>query len=495
MLGVFSDGDLARLRTLAKANSNRCMVSKRKARYDASLRTVVRMLAITACLAKLGAELDTHITNLKTTKEIAVHAQQAIQVLQQCFQVTLDAASAQNKLSDFLPKQAPTGRVVVVGAGKGAAAMAAELERVWPYPEVALSGLVITRYEHTCPTQYIEVVEASHPVPDGAGEAAAKRILASVQGLQAEDLVIALMSGGASALLSLPCAGISLQDKRAVNKALLHSGAPIEHMNAVRKHLSAIKGGRLAQAAAPAQVLTLAISDVVGDDLSVIGSGPTVTDATTFADVRRIIDQYDIDLPPAVAAYLQAATVADETPKTLPNSTAHLVVTPNQALMHTEAWAKAQGLNVLYLGDQISGESKEVAQVMAGIAKHIATQNLPIAKPALLLSGGETTVTVKNPHGKGGRNTAFLLALANALQGQEGVYALAADTDGIDGSEDNAGAWLAPETWQQGKDLGLDAEQMLQQDLAYGYFEALHQLLVTGPTRTNINDVRALLIV
>ena len=495
MLGVFSDGDLARVRTLAKANSNRCMVSKRKARYDASLRTVVRMLAITACLAKLGAELDTHITNLKTTKEIAVHAQQAIQVLQQCFQVTLDAASAQNKLSDFLPKQAPTGRVVVVGAGKGAAAMAAELERVWPYPEVALSGLVITRYEHTCPTQYIEVVEASHPVPDGAGEAAAKRILASVQGLQAEDLVIALMSGGASALLSLPCAGISLQDKRAVNKALLHSGAPIEHMNAVRKHLSAIKGGRLAQAAAPAQVLTLAISDVVGDDLSVIGSGPTVPDATTFADVRRIIDQYDIDLPPAVAAYLQAATVADETPKTLPNSTAHLVVTPNQALMHTEAWAKAQGLNVLYLGDQISGESKEVAQVMAGIAKHIATQNLPIAKPALLLSGGETTVTVKNPHGKGGRNTAFLLALANALQGQEGVYALAADTDGIDGSEDNAGAWLAPETWQQGKDLGLDAEQMLQQDLAYGYFEALHQLLVTGPTRTNINDVRALLIV
>ena len=495
MLGVFSDGDLARVRTLAKANSNRCMVSKRKARYDASLRTVVRMLAITACLAKLGAELDTHITNLKTTKEIAVHAQQAIQVLQQCFQVTLDAASAQNKLSDFLPKQAPTGRVVVVGAGKGAAAMAAELERVWPYPEVALSGLVITRYEHTCPTQYIEVVEASHPVPDGAGEAAAKRILASVQGLQAEDLVIALMSGGASALLSLPCAGISLQDKRAVNKALLHSGAPIEHMNAVRKHLSAIKGGRLAQAAAPAQVLTLAISDVVGDDLSVIGSGPTVPDATTFADVRRIIDQYDIDLPPAVAAYLQAATVADETPKTLPNSTAHLVVTPNQALLHTEAWAKAQGLNVLYLGDQISGESKEVAQVMAGIAKHIATQNLPIAKPALLLSGGETTVTVKNPHGKGGRNTAFLLALANALQGQEGVYALAADTDGIDGSEDNAGAWLAPETWQLGKDLGLDAEQMLQQDLAYGYFEALHQLLVTGPTRTNINDVRALLIV
>ncbi|HRL02212.1 MAG TPA: DUF4147 domain-containing protein, partial [Vitreoscilla sp.] len=307
--------------------------------------------------------------------------------------------------------------------------------------------------------------------------------------------VIALISGGASALLSLPCADISLEDKRAVNKALLHSGAPIEHMNAVRKHLSAIKGGRLAQAAAPAQVLTLAISDVVGDDLSVIGSGPTVSDASTFADVKRILQQYQIELPAAVAAYLQAASDADETPKSLPNSQAHLVVTPNQALMHTEAWAKAQGLNVLYLGDQISGESKDVAQVMAGIAKHIAAQNLPIAKPALLLSGGETTVTVKNPLGKGGRNTAFLLALATALQGQEGIYALAADTDGIDGSEDNAGAWFAPETWQQGLALGLDAEALLQQDLAYRYFEALNQLLVTGPSRTNINDVRALLIV
>ena len=354
---------------------------------------------------------------------------------------------------------------------------------------------MITRYEHACPTQFIEVVEASHPVPDAAGEAAAKRILASVQGLQADDLVIALISGGASALLSLPCADISLEDKRAVNKALLHSGAPIEHMNAVRKHLSAIKGGRLAQAAAPAQVLTLAISDVVGDDLSVIGSGPTVPDTTTFADVKRIIQQYQIELPAAVAAYLQAASEADETPKSLPNSQAHLVVTPNQAFLRTEAWAKAQGLNVLYLGDQISGESKDVAQVMAGIAKHIAAQNLPIAKPALLLSGGETTVTVKNPHGKGGRNTAFLLALAEALQGQAGIYALAADTDGIDGSEDNAGAWFAPETWQQGKDMGLDAAALLQQDLAYQYFEALNQLLVTGPSRTNINDVRALLIV
>ena len=263
----------------------------------------------------------------------------------------------------------------------------------------------------------------------------------------------------------------------------------------MRKHLSAIKGGRLAQAAAPAQVLTLAISDVVGDDLSVIGSGPTVPDASTFADVKRIVAQYQIELPPAVAMYLQAATEADETPKSLPNSQAHLVVTPNQALMHTEAWAKTQGLNVLYLGDQISGESKDVAQVMAGIAKHIAAQNSPIAKPVLLLSGGETTVTVKNPQGKGGRNTAFLLALAVALQGQEGIYALAADTDGIDGSENNAGAWFAPETWQQGLALDLDAAALLQQDLAYQYFEALNQLLVTGPSRTNINDVRALLIV
>lgn len=424
-----------------------------------------------------------------------MQSQQAIELLQQCFAQTIAAASATDKLSAFLPAQAPKGKVVVVGAGRGAAAMAAELERVWPYPDVALSGLVITRYEHACPTQFIEVVEASHPVPDAAGEAAAKRILNLVQGLSADDLVIALVSGGASALLALPCAGIALADKRAVNKALLHSGAPIEQMNAVRKHLSAIKGGRLAQAAAPAQVLTLAISDVVGDDMSVIGSGPTVPDATTFADVQRILSNHNITLPAAVAGYLAQAGSADETPKTLPNSEAHLVVTPNQAFAHTEAWAAAQGLNVLYLGDQISGESKDVAQVMAGIAKHIHANNAPVAKPALLLSGGETTVTVRNHAGKGGRNTAFLLALAHALQGHEGIYALAADTDGIDGSEDNAGAWLTPETWQQAQQLGLDAETLLANDLAYDYFERLQQLLQTGPTRTNINDVRAILIV
>lgn len=420
---------------------------------------------------------------------------QAIKLLQQCFEHTIEAASAQDKLSAYLPKQAPKGKVVVVGAGKGAAAMAAELERVWPYDDVPLSGLVITRYAHACPTQFIEVVEASHPVPDAAGETAARRVLDSVQGLDQDDLVIALISGGASALLALPSAGISLDDKRALNKALLHSGAPIEHMNAVRKHLSAIKGGRLAQAAAPAQVLTLVISDVIGNDLSVIGSGPTVADPTTFEQVKALLTQYEIKLPESIKAYLNQASDEHETPKILPNSQAHLVVTPNQAFASTEAWARQQGLNVLYLGDQIGGEAKEVAQVMAGIAKHIQAEQTPIAKPALLLSGGETTVTVKNPAGKGGRNTAFLLALLNALQGHEGIYALAADTDGIDGSEDNAGAWITPTTWQKGRQLGLDAQALLNQDLAYDYFAALEQLLLSGPTRTNINDVRAILIV
>lgn len=424
-----------------------------------------------------------------------MYADNATEWLLSCFNTALEAASAHNKLSAFLPAAKPTGRVLVVGAGKGAAAMAAELERVWPYADVPLQGLVITRYGHECTTEQIEVVQASHPVPDAAGEAAAKRMLALVQNLNANDLVIALISGGASALLSLPCEGISLQDKRQVNQALLHSGAPIEAMNAVRKHLSAIKGGRLAQAAFPAQVLTLAISDVVGDDLSVIGSGPTVADASTFAQVHAIIAQYGIDLPQSVADYLQNATPADETPKQLSNSHAHLVVTPNDALLTTQAWAQRQGVNVLYLGDQIAGEAKDVAQVMAGIAKHIHAHDIPVAKPALILSGGETTVTVRNSDGRGGRNTTFLLALHQELAGMDGMYALAADTDGIDGSENCAGAWFTPETHAKAQALGLDGAMHLQQDTSFYFFDALQQTIITGPTRTNINDVRAILIV
>lgn len=423
-----------------------------------------------------------------------MYAKEAKQFLNLCVEQALQAASCVNQLYEYLPKQAPKGKVVVVGAGKAAAAMAAELERVWPYADVALNGLVITRYGHGCATQCIEVVEASHPVPDHAGQVAAQRILDSVQNLQADDLVIALMSGGASSLLALPVAGISLEDKRAVNKALLNSGAPIEAMNAVRKHLSAIKGGRLAQAAYPAQILTLAISDVVGDDLSVIGSGPTVADATTFQEVHQIIAQYNIALPANIRTYLAQANADLETPKTLENSQAHVMITPNQVCESVAMWAKNQNVDVWYLGDQISGESKEVALVMAGIAKHIQASKAANSKPVLLLSGGETTVTVKNPHGKGGRNTVFLLALLLALKGQKGIHALAIDTDGIDGSEDNAGAWMDEASYQAAQAAGLDGVALLAQDCAYDFFQQLDQLIITTPTRTNVNDFRAILI-
>ena len=413
--------------------------------------------------------------------------------LQQLLHTTLAAAMPRDKILPYLPVQPPRGRVVVVGAGKAAASMAAELERVWPYPQVPLSGLVITRYQHAESTRQIEVVEAAHPVPDEAGQAAAARLLASVQGLSADDWVIALVSGGASALMALPQNGLSLADKQAVTRALLHSGAPIEAINTVRKHLSAIKGGRLAAAAAPAQVLTLAISDVVGDDLSVIGSGATVADATTFADVRRIIGEYGITVPAAVQAYLDRAGEADETPKQLPNSQAHVIVTPHQAFQAACTWAQQQGWSVWYLGDRIAGEAREVAQVMAAMALHLK-QHRPDNRPVLILSGGETTVTVRNRAGKGGRNTEFLLALALALRGEPGIGALAADTDGIDGSEDNAGAWLMPDTLAQAQALGVDAAALLQANRAYDFFAAIDQLVLTGPTRTNINDFRAVLV-
>lgn len=414
---------------------------------------------------------------------------QAISFLQQLFQYTVQEASPINKMKAWLPAQKPTGKVIVVGAGKAAAAMAAEWERIWPENYPPLSGVVVTRYGHSVPTKHIRVLEASHPLPDSAGQAAAEALLQAVSGLNAKDQVYYLVSGGASALTTLPIAGISLKDKQNINHQLLTHGVPIEAMNTLRKHLSRIKGGRLAEAAAPAHITTLAISDVVGDDISTIGSGAAVDDPTTVADIKQIVTQYQLELPPSIATYLNSPTA--ETPKKLDNSSAHIIITPHQAFSAAQKQAQSQGIDVLYLGDRIGGEAREVAQVMAGIAQYHRQQ--PHRKPLLILSGGETTVTLKH-QGRGGRNSEFLLALAIALNGASGIYALAADTDGIDGSEDNAGAWLTPESLHHARKIGLNPNELLQQHRAYDFFAATKQLLITTPTRTNINDFRAILI-
>ncbi|MGE5547534.1 MAG: glycerate kinase type-2 family protein [Solirubrobacterales bacterium] len=412
-------------------------------------------------------------------------------VLQRMFEAAVAAASPDVCVPAHLPSR-PHGRTVVVGAGKAAAAMARAVEDHWSGP---ISGLVVTRYGHAVPCANIEVIEAAHPVPDEAGRRAAERILDLVRGLSRDDLVLCLVSGGGSALLTLPAPGISLEDKQAVTAALLISGATIHEINAVRKHLSAIKGGRLAAAAAPARVLTLAISDVPGDDLSVIASGPTVADASTFADARAVLDKYGITPPPAVAARLAAA--ADETPKPgdarLAHAHAELVATAQESLEAAAMVAIAHGWLPLVLGDAIEGEAREVARVMAGIVRSIRRHHQPVPPPAVIISGGETTVSVRG-HGRGGRNTEFLLALAVALQGGQGVHAIACDTDGIDGSEDNAGARLAPNSFERAVALGLDPKALLADNNAFRFFEALGDLVDTGPTLTNVNDFRAILV-
>ncbi|MGC0151863.1 glycerate kinase type-2 family protein [Chromobacterium vaccinii] len=401
------------------------------------------------------------------------------------------ASAMPERLADHLPPP-PKGRTVVVGAGKAAAAMARALERAWPG---ALSGVVVTRYGHAVATERIDVLEASHPVPDEAGCAAARRILQAVRGLTADDLVICLLSGGGSALLSLPADGISLADKQALSRQLLACGAGIDEINAVRKHLSAIKGGRLALACAPARLLTLAISDVVGDDPAVIASGPTAADPGSYADARAVVARYGLDLPPAVQALLDAEP--DETPKPGDPRLAHaeyrMIATPQLALRAAAAEAERLGLNVLLLGDSIEGEAREAARVHAGIARQIAAHGAPVARPAVILSGGETSVTLRG-RGRGGRNSEFLLSLAIALNGLPGVYALAADTDGIDGSEDNAGALISPDTLARAAARSVDAVARLADNDAYGFFAALDDLLITGPTHTNVNDFRAILL-
>ncbi|GCB04838.1 glycerate kinase [Ralstonia sp. SET104] len=410
------------------------------------------------------------------------------------FDTAVAAVSASQCLPGFLPAP-PRGRTVVIGAGKGAAAMAEAVEQHW---KGELSGLVVTRYEHgRAPgtSGRIEVVEASHPVPDEAGQRAAQRMVGLLEGLTEDDLVLCLISGGGSALLAAPAEGLTLADKQAVNRALLKSGASIGEMNCVRKHLSSIKGGRLALACAPARVETLLISDIPGDDPTLIASGPTLPDATTCADALAVINKYGIDVPEAVRRHLE--TGAGETPKPgdarFEGHRSHVIATAQHALEAAAAQARALGYEAHILSDSIEGEARDVAEVHAGIVRQIVARNQPFNKPCVILSGGETTVTVRG-NGRGGRNAEFLLALGVALDGLPGVHAIACDTDGIDGSEDNAGALLTPDSLARAEALGLKPKQLLDNNDGYGFFDALGDLIVTGPTRTNVNDFRAILI-
>ena len=408
------------------------------------------------------------------------------------FQAAVDAADPERCVTAHLPPE-PDGRMVVVGAGKAAASMARAVERQW---RGALSGLVVTRYGHGVPCRRIEVVEAAHPVPDAAGLAAAARILEMVSGLTAGDLVLCLLSGGGSALLSLPAPGLKLADKQAATARLIASGATIAEINSVRKHLSAIKGGRLAVAAAPARVVTLLISDVPGDDPAVIASGPTVADATTFADALAVMDKYGLEEPAAVVDHLRSGV--EETPKPgdrrLAGSRAVLIATARDALAAAAAVARKAGVSPVILGDAVEGEAREVARAHARLARAAAHRGEPAKPPCVLVSGGETTVTLTHTGGRGGPNCEYLLALALALDGEAGVHALACDTDGIDGSEDNAGAVIAPDSLARAEASGLDARASLAGHDSYGFFAALGDLVVTGVTRTNVNDFRAILV-
>ncbi len=403
------------------------------------------------------------------------------------FAAAVAAADPKTCVPAHLPPP-PEGHCVGLGAGKASAAMARAVEENWSGP---LCGLVVTRYGHAVACDSVEIAEAGHPVPDENGLAAARRILDRVAALGAEDLVLCLISGGGSALLTLPAEGLTLDDKQAVNRALLRSGATIGEMNCVRKHLSAIKGGRLAAAAAPARVVTLAISDVPGDDPAVIASGPTVADPTSAADALAALRKYAIAEPAAVIAYLESGV--GESPKPgdprLSGSEVFVVATPRASLAAAAAVAREAGITPMILGDAIEGESREVAVAQAGIARNTAV----VGKPVVLLSGGETTVTLRGA-GRGGPNAEFLLALALALDGAPGIHAIACDTDGIDGSEDNAGARIAPDTLARARAAGLDLRAMLEDNDAWGAFSALGDLVVTGPTLTNVNDFRAILI-
>jgi glycerate-2-kinase len=419
----------------------------------------------------------------------------ARRALRMLFDAAVASADPRVVLARHLPEPPTSGRVVVVGAGKSAAVMAAAVEAAWP--EVPLSGVVVTRYGHGHPTRRIEVLEASHPVPDAAGAAAAKRILAAVSGLTAEDLVLFLVSGGGSALTTLPAPGLTLDQLMAVNRALLASGATIGEMNCIRRHLSAFSGGRLALAAHPARVVTLAISDVPGDDPAVIASGPTVPDPTSFAEARALAAHYAMALPEAVTAHLAAA--AEETPKPgdprLAGADYRFIATPLLALEAAAEAARGLGLAPVILGDALEGEAREVGKVLAGIALSARAHGRPAGAPCVLLSGGETTVTIgREGGGRGGRNSECLLGCAVALAEVRGVWALMGDTDGIDGSEQNAGAIAAPDTLARARRAALDPRAVLARHDSWGLFSALGDLVETGPTLTNVNDFRAVLV-
>lgn len=411
--------------------------------------------------------------------------------LRSLLDAAIAAAQPARCVPPFLPP-APKGRLIVIGAGKASAAMAKAVEDHWPGK---LEGLVVTRYGYEVPCTRIEIATAAHPVPDAAGLAAAQRILALANAAGPDDTVLCLMSGGGSALLPLPLPGLTLEDKQSINRALLKSGATITEMNTVRRHLSAIKGGRLAAAAFPAKLITLVISDVPTDDLADIASGPTVADATTCSDALAVLRRHGIDVPPAVLAVLespQAESIKPGDPR-LAQTEAKLVATPQLALEAAADVARAAGIPVHILGDAIEGEAREVGTVMAGIARQVADRHQPFKPPCVVLSGGETTVTVRG-NGRGGRNVEFLLALGIALNGHPRVWALAGDTDGVDGIEEIAGAILAPDTLPRAHAAGLRPRDALANNDGHGFFTALGDSVVTGPTMTNVNDFRAILI-
>lgn len=412
-------------------------------------------------------------------------------LLRQLFDAAVAAADPKLCVPEHLPAP-PVGRTVVIGAGKASAAMARAFEDHWPGD---LTGLVLTRYGHGVTCERIEIVEASHPVPDAAGQAAAARIGDMVDGLNADDLVVCLISGGGSALLSAPAGGLTLADKQIVNQQLLACGAPISEMNCVRKHLSSLKGGRLAARAHPAPVWSLIISDVPGDDPSIVASGPTVPDPSTRQDALEIVRKYKLDVPAHVIAFLE--TDEAETPKPddprLDAVTTRLIATPAQSLAAAIAMAEAAGYAVISLGDQVEGEARDVASEQAELALAIANGTGPVKPPAAVLSGGETTVTLKG-NGRGGRNAEYALGLTIALGGHPAISAIAGDTDGIDGSEDNAGAVVLPDTLSRAQAEGIDAADRLEDNDAYGFFEAINDLVVTGPTLTNVNDLRAIIV-
>ena len=413
------------------------------------------------------------------------------ELLKKMFDAAVEAAQPRHCIPRFLPEK-PKGRLIVIGAGKASAAMAKAFEEAWPH---ALSGVVLTRYGYQLPCQRIEILEASHPVPDAAGLAASHRILAAVKGLSADDTVVCLISGGGSALLTLPFDGISLEDKQAVNRELLRCGASIVEMNTVRRHLSQIKGGRLAAACHPARVINLIISDVPGDSPVDIASGPTVADATTCADALALVRRYGMKLPQSAMDVLESGhgeSVKPGDPR-LARVETHLITTPQMALEAAAQVARAAGVTPYILGDAIEGEARDVGKVMAGLTRQVATRGQPFTPPCVLLSGGETTVTVRG-NGRGGRNVEFLLALAVALDGLPGVYALAGDTDGVDGQEEIAGACLSPDSLSRAWAQGIRPKDALANNDGHGFFEALGDSLVTGPTLTNVNDFRAILI-